>query len=83
MTETRHYSDCAVHNEPAASAGPCDCGGYVPQIKSLNLQLETREDGGLFVWSDDVPGLILSGPDKNAVLEAIGPALAVLLPYYT
>jgi hypothetical protein len=22
-----HYSDCAVHNEPAYPAGPCDCGG--------------------------------------------------------
>jgi hypothetical protein len=21
-----HASDCAVHNEPASSAGPCDCG---------------------------------------------------------
>lgn len=20
-----HYSDCAVHNEPALPAGPCDC----------------------------------------------------------
>ena len=22
-----HWSDCAVHNEPAYMAGPCDCGG--------------------------------------------------------
>lgn len=22
----KHYSDCAVHNEPATPAGPCDCG---------------------------------------------------------
>lgn len=21
-----HASDCAVHNEPALPAGPCDCG---------------------------------------------------------
>ena len=21
-----HLSDCAVHNEPAMPAGPCDCG---------------------------------------------------------
>lgn len=21
-----HWSDCAVHNEPALPAGPCDCG---------------------------------------------------------
>ena len=24
----KHYSDCAVHNEPALPAGECDCGGY-------------------------------------------------------
>ena len=24
--ETIHYSDCAVHNEPAYPAGECDCG---------------------------------------------------------
>ena len=23
---TNHKSDCAVHNEPAMKAGPCDCG---------------------------------------------------------
>lgn len=22
-----HWSDCAVHNEPAYMASPCDCGG--------------------------------------------------------
>ena len=21
-----HWSDCAIHNEPAYPAGPCDCG---------------------------------------------------------
>lgn len=24
--ELLHYSDCAVYNEPAYPAGPCDCG---------------------------------------------------------
>lgn len=23
-----HWSDCAVHSEPAFPAGPCDCGGF-------------------------------------------------------
>lgn len=26
MKEIVHDSDCAVNNEPACSAGPCDCG---------------------------------------------------------
>jgi hypothetical protein len=30
-TKTQHYSDCAVHNEPALPAGPCDCGGYTEE----------------------------------------------------
>ena len=25
--ELGHWSDCSVHNEPAYSARPCDCGG--------------------------------------------------------
>jgi len=26
-----HWSDCALYNEPALSAGPCDCGGFTPE----------------------------------------------------
>lgn len=26
-TKQKHWSDCAVHNEPAYPNGPCDCGG--------------------------------------------------------
>lgn len=29
---TNHWSSCAVHNEPALPAGPCDCGGYVEAV---------------------------------------------------
>ncbi len=25
-----HWSDCAVHSEPAYPKGGCDCGGYTP-----------------------------------------------------
>lgn len=42
-----HWSDCAVHNEPAEPNGPCDCGMYhkptmlqiQPTIDSLRAQL--------------------------------------------
>lgn len=27
--ETVHASDCAVYNEPAYPAGPCDCEGEI------------------------------------------------------
>jgi hypothetical protein len=26
--ELKHWSDCAVLNEPAFPNGPCNCGGY-------------------------------------------------------
>lgn len=40
--------------------------------------LQEREDGGLRVWSDDEPGLILSHRDPNRVLADIFPAIRAL-----
>jgi len=48
-------------------------------ITTVCVSLEDREDGGLRVFSDELPGLILSGHDKKAVLEKIAPAIAALL----
>ena len=31
----KHWSDCAVHSEPAYPAGECDCGGYVTITKVM------------------------------------------------
>jgi hypothetical protein len=36
-----HWSDCAVHNEPAYPNGPCDCGGYKP----VEQKKERKEKG--------------------------------------
>jgi hypothetical protein len=30
-TPMQHWSDCAVHSEPAYPAGECDCGGVQPE----------------------------------------------------
>ncbi len=43
------------------------------------VKLQRRRDGGLRAWSDDVPGLVLSGDDPELVLADIGPALQVIL----
>ena len=32
-----HWSDCAVHNEPAYPKGECDCGGFPPQRTWVGL----------------------------------------------
>ena len=35
----QHWSDCAVHNEPAYPKGDCDCGGYTtPQLQQAAKQ---------------------------------------------
>jgi tRNA pseudouridine-54 N-methylase len=47
----------------------------------IKVQTEAREDGGIRVWSDELPGLILSGKNRNAVLAAIEPAICVLLSH--
>ncbi len=47
----------------------------------VTVTLEDREDGGLFVYSDDLPGLILSGRDKHAICECIAPAIEAILSH--
>jgi hypothetical protein len=45
----------------------------------VTLTFERREDGGLFVYSDDVPGFVLSHQNARAVLADIKPALETIL----
>jgi hypothetical protein len=47
----------------------------------VTVTLEDRADGGLRVFSEDLPGLILSGPDKTEVCSAIAPAIKALLEF--
>ncbi|MGD0142070.1 MAG: hypothetical protein ABSC92_02825 [Rhizomicrobium sp.] len=42
------------------------------------VSLEDREDGGLRVFSTELPGLILSGANKKTVLDKIAPAITAL-----
>ena len=46
--------------------------------KRLTIKLEVREDGGLRVYSDELPGLILSGADPAKVMADVVPAWTVL-----
>lgn len=45
----------------------------------VQVSLERRDDGGLRVWSDDVPELVLSHADADAVLRDLPLALAEIL----
>lgn len=44
----------------------------------VRVTFERRSDGGLRAYSDDVPGLMLSGPNPEAVFEDVIPALEKL-----
>lgn len=45
----------------------------------VTLKMQRRPDGGLRVWSDEVPGLVLSHKDPAKVLSDVVPALEVIL----
>lgn len=47
----------------------------------LTVCFESRPDGGLRAYSDDVPGLILSSTDIDGVLEDVTEALKVILSH--
>ena len=47
-------------------------------MTTVCVALEDREDGGLRVFSDELPGLILSGSDKLTVMNKIAPAIAAI-----
>ena len=43
------------------------------------IRLQRRPDGGLRVWSDDVPGLVLSHSDADRVMADIIPAVETIM----
>lgn len=46
------------------------------------INVAERDDGGMRVWSDQIKGLILSGPDAEKVGAAIMPALKALIEHH-
>src|SRR5580704_15139118 len=47
----------------------------------VTVTLEDRGDGGLRVYSDDLPGLILSGSNRESVADKIAPAIQALFAH--
>lgn len=47
----------------------------------IKVIVEDREDGGVCVRSDELPGLILSGSNRVAILKAIEPAARAILEH--
>ena len=47
----------------------------------VTVTFESRPDGGLRVWSDDVPGLVLSHSDVDGILADVKTAVETILSY--
>ena len=45
MTETKHWPDCAVNNEPAMPAGDCEGEGYTPELTYSEMVKVLAKDG--------------------------------------
>jgi hypothetical protein len=47
----------------------------------INVTLADRQDGGVRIWSDDIPGLVLSGLNRAKVIADIEPAVRAILKH--
>jgi len=45
----------------------------------ITVRMSRRPDGGLRVWSDQLPGLVLSNKDPQRVMADIVPAMELIL----
>lgn len=48
-------------------------------ISVVEVSTQRRDDGGLRMWSEEMPGLILSGEDHDAVVADASLAIAALM----
>lgn len=49
--------------------------------REIAIKIAPRGDGGIHIWSDDMPGLVLSGADPVKVMGDLWPAIKVLSEY--
>jgi hypothetical protein len=54
-------------------------GDETANLWRISVVFETRPDGGLRVYSDDVPGFVLSHPNRDLVLADVRPALETIV----
>jgi len=88
--EAKHGQLARDYNELRAmlSARPADhnadAGNMVPALSTesgchrISVHYDFRPDGGLFVSSDDMPGLIASGADAEAIAALVWPIMKTL-----
>jgi hypothetical protein len=86
MTKLGEKLVAAAREARAIARGEADPAAYrmhAPACRRITLHLERRDDGGLCVFSPDVPGLVLSHADPHKVFADIGLALEAVLPDMT
>lgn len=66
------YARAAINALTAHTASSAGAAG------KLRITIEDREDGGVRIYSDDMPGLILDGADRESVGACIIPAIDAL-----
>ena len=49
--------------------------------RHIKVTIENRDDGGVNVSSDDLPGLVLSGSNRLGIFAAIEPAVRAILEH--
>lgn len=74
-----HASDCAVHNEPASPARPCNCGAEAPTRTVLTLRIALGSTQSFYVTCDQHKGLLTCERSLSASLASVVPALQELL----
>ena len=67
--ETQHWSDCAVHSEPAYPKGECDCGGYKPEQEPVAKAM-TAHRAAYFMERFKHEEKLL-GPNEQAALDFV------------
>lgn len=83
---TPHGSDCAVHNEPALPAGPCDCRAPIPRnsFRPLQQYILVRPDP----LSEMIGSIVVPDPNRahhqgdgvltSGTVVAVGPGDLIL-----
>lgn len=49
--------------------------------RHIKVTVEPREDGGIRIYSEDLPGLVLSGRERVKIMGDIGPAVRAILEH--
>jgi hypothetical protein len=67
----QHWSDCAMHREPAYPKGECDCGGYIPATPATEEDLKVYQSIADNYFKDTQPKRAVSETHKPLTDEQI------------